>query len=48
MGQKEKLLKRFVHNKFEPIVLHKPHPKPILKKYQIKQILDALKDRGQI
>ncbi len=39
---------RFIHDKFEPITLHKPHPKPVLKSYQVKQIVSTLKDRGQI
>lgn len=26
-----------------PIILHKPHPKPILKHYAIKQIIEELK-----
>ena len=39
---------RFVHDSFEPILLHKPHPKPVLKQYQIKQLLIVLKNRGQI
>lgn len=39
---------RFVHDRFEPITLHKPHPKPILKSYQLKQILMTLKERAQL
>jgi predicted RNA binding protein YcfA (HicA-like mRNA interferase family) len=39
---------RFIHSNHEPITLHKPHPKPVLREYQIKQILDALTARGQI
>ena len=30
------------------IRLHKPHPKPVLKKYQIEEVIEALKDRGLI
>lgn len=39
---------KFVHVKYAPISLHKPHPKPILKNYQIKQIIDTLMQRGQL
>lgn len=39
---------RFIHNDFEPIILHKPHPTSILKGYQLKQIITALQDRGVI
>ncbi len=39
---------KFTHPQFEPISLHKPHPKPILKSYQVKQIQEVLKDRGQL
>jgi len=34
---------RFVHPSSPPIILHKPHPKPILKRYQIDGIIDLLK-----
>ena len=34
---------RFVHPKHPPITLHKPHPKPILKRYQMEDILNLLK-----
>lgn len=39
---------RFIHDEYEPITLHKPHPTPVLKRYQIKQIINSLKDRGQL
>jgi hypothetical protein len=39
---------KFIHDDFAPISLHKPHPKPVLKSYQLTQILAALKDRGQL
>ncbi|MGD9153499.1 MAG: type II toxin-antitoxin system HicA family toxin [Gammaproteobacteria bacterium] len=39
---------KFIHSKHAPISLHKPHPKPILKNYQIKHILDTLMQRGQL
>lgn len=34
---------RFVHAEHPPIMLHKPHPKPVLKRYQIEGILELLK-----
>ena len=37
---------RFLHAKFPPITLHKPHPKPILKRYQLEDILNLLKREG--
>ena len=39
---------RFLHDQHAPICLHKPHPKPILKRYQLKQIINALYDRDQL
>ena len=30
------------------ISLHKPHPGNILKHYQVKDVIDALKERGKI
>lgn len=34
----------FIHEKADmPIRLHKPHPKPVLKEYAIKQIIEELK-----
>ncbi|WP_412755629.1 type II toxin-antitoxin system HicA family toxin [Legionella longbeachae] len=37
---------RFIHTIYNDIMLHKPHPNPELKGYQIKQILDQLKKEG--
>ncbi|MDR3502276.1 MAG: type II toxin-antitoxin system HicA family toxin [Legionella sp.] len=37
---------RFVHNQYNDIILHKPHPNPVLKGYQIKQIISQLKMEG--
>ncbi|MGE3920446.1 MAG: type II toxin-antitoxin system HicA family toxin [Gammaproteobacteria bacterium] len=34
---------RFTHNSLPPITLHKPHPKPILKRYQLEQVIELLK-----
>lgn len=39
---------RFVHPVRPPIVMHKPHPTPVLKRYQIEQILEFLKKEGLI
>lgn len=39
---------RFIHEKCEPILLHKPHPKSELKLYQVKQIIETLIIRGQL
>ena len=37
---------RFIHEKHSDIMLHKPHPRPELKGYQIKQIIEQLKKEG--
>lgn len=34
---------RFIHHHYPPIILHKPHPKPILKPYQLEDIIDLLR-----
>lgn len=34
---------RFIHTQLPPIILHKPHPKPILKRYQLDAIIDLLR-----
>ena len=34
---------RFINSEYPPILLHKPHPKPILKRYQIDDIIELLK-----
>ncbi|OGO95073.1 MAG: hypothetical protein A3F41_03525 [Coxiella sp. RIFCSPHIGHO2_12_FULL_44_14] len=34
---------RFAHEQHPPIMLHRPHPKPTLKRYQIEGIIDLLK-----
>lgn len=39
----------FYNSKTEHIIkLHKPHPKPVLKRYQLDDIEDALRKEGQI
>ena len=37
---------RFLHPEKPPIILHKPHPVPVLKRYQIEQITEFLKKEG--
>lgn len=39
---------RFVHAKYPPISLHRPHPTPVLKRYQVEQIEEMLKGEGLI
>jgi len=34
---------KFIHETLPPIILHKPHPTPVLKKYQLEQIEETLK-----
>jgi hypothetical protein len=33
---------RFIHPEYPPIILHKPHPRPILKRYQLEDIINLL------
>jgi HicA toxin of bacterial toxin-antitoxin, len=37
---------KFLHTLHPPVILHKPHPTPILKRYQIEQIAEFLKKEG--
>jgi hypothetical protein len=37
---------RFLHKERPPIILHKPHPTPVLKRYQMEQIMAVLKEEG--
>ena len=39
---------RFFHQNHPPIILHRPHPSPLLKRYQIEQVHDLLKGEGLI
>jgi hypothetical protein len=39
---------KFIHETLPPIILHKPHPTPVLKKYQLEQIEETLKGEGLI
>jgi len=40
--------RKFADKKKNIINLHKPHPKNIMKEYQIRQVVDHLKERGYI
>ena len=37
---------KFLHETLPPIILHKPHPTPVLKRYQMEQIAETLKNEG--
>lgn len=37
---------RFEHERCAPVLIHKPHPSPVLKPYQIDQVLEILKQEG--
>ena len=39
---------KFLHPGRPPIILHKPHPTPILKRYQVEQLIDFLEKEGVI
>lgn len=39
---------RFIHLSYPPIILHKSHPKLILKRYQLENIIDLLKQEKLI
>jgi len=38
--------RRFCHLDYGDLTLHEPHPKKILKKYQIEQIIKRLEEEG--
>lgn len=38
----------FTSDKYPPITMHKPHPQKELKTYQVKQLIDVLKQEGLI
>lgn len=38
----------FVHEKYPPILLHKPHPRKELLIYQVRQLVDFLHGEGLI
>ena len=37
---------RFISDSYSLIMLHKPHPSPIIKLYMLKQIIEQLKKEG--
>ena len=37
---------KFLHAHHPPVVLHKPLPTPVLKRYQVEQIAEFLKKEG--
>lgn len=37
---------RFEHEHCAPMMMHKPHPSPVLKPYQIDQVLEILKQEN--
>jgi len=39
---------RFDHQTGAPISLHRPHPAPFLKRYQIEQVMRVLRNEGFI
>ena len=39
---------KFIHETLPPIILHKPHPTPVLKRYQLEQIEETLRGEGLI
>jgi hypothetical protein len=39
---------KFLHDTLPPIILHKPHPTPVLKKYQLEQIEEILRREGLV
>lgn len=39
---------KFFHDTRPPIILHKPHPTPVLKRYQLEHIRELLRGEGLI
>jgi hypothetical protein len=39
---------RFISSNYPPIILHRPHPKPILKRYQLEEIINLLREEKLI
>lgn len=37
---------KFLHAVRPPVIMHKPHPTSVLKRYQVEQILEYLKKEG--
>lgn len=40
--------RKFADDKKHILSLHKPHPSNILKRYQLEDVVDALKERGYL
>jgi hypothetical protein len=40
--------RKFVDEENNLILLHKPHPANVVKKYAIKQVIDNLKEKGKL
>lgn len=39
---------RFIHPSCPPVILHRPHPRPILKRYLLDNIIDLLRQEKLI
>lgn len=39
---------RFVHEVYPPIIMHRPHPKPTLRRYQLEGVLKVLEQEGLV
>jgi hypothetical protein len=39
---------KFLHEERPPIILHRPHPTPVLKRYLMEQLAETLKEEGLI
>ena len=37
---------RFDHEHYTPVLMHKPHPLPVLKPYQVDHLLDILRQEN--
>jgi hypothetical protein len=40
--------RRFMNESKNIITLHKPHPDPTLKEYQLKDVIDHLREKGKL
>ena len=47
-GRKGGSRRRFLHHSAATITLHKPHPKNVLKRYAIDQVLDLLRQEKML
>lgn len=39
---------RFISFDYPPIILHKPHPRPVLKRYQLEEIINLLRQEDLV